>query len=188
MSKDVKESKIATDFAAKCEALKMKNPADVLVGNNGYAVGQEFHATGALKIVESKIGDRTACYVAVETEEGVNLSIKSLMNISSLQGYHTEGTFVHQTMGKDKQIVDTQVSAEVVPDFSFDDVFKPTTRNLAEFIAQADTEQLFAGKTIRYLGNVVRPYKAKNDSPRDSFETWKTGYERTINQKLWEIR
>lgn len=187
MAKDYSNSAIVKSFQEKAQSAGLKTPEDVTVGNNGYAIGQEFHATGDLKVKETEINGKKAVYVVVETEEGVELSIKSLMNISSLQGYHTEGTFKSESLEAGKT-VSKDLTAQVVEGFDFADVYQPTSRQLLSFIADAEESNLFRGKTIRYLGTVVRPYEAKKDSPATSFEKYKAGMQRAMSQKLWEVR
>lgn len=192
MAKDLSKSAIVSAYKQalgdKAEKLETK-----IIGNNGYSLGQEFHATGTLKVVEQEINGNKAVYVAVETTEGVDLSIKSLMGLSSLNGYHTqspEGTegFEHQWMDKasDKEYKSKMVAPSVVEDFDFSEAFQPKSRNLLEFIAIAEEEELFKGKTIRYLGTVVRPYVAKKKS-EGGFEHFKEGANRTISVKLWSV-
>lgn len=191
MAKDLSKSAIVKAY--KEAAGPNANLDSKIIGNNGYSVGQEFHATGALKVVDTTINGNKAVYVAVETTEGVDLSIKSLMGLSSLNGYHTEspeGTegFEHQWMDKasDKEYKSKMVAPSVVEDFDFADVFQPQSRNLLEFIAIAEEDEIFKGKTIRYLGNVVRPYTATKAS-KGGFEHYKEGAKRAISVKLWSV-
>lgn len=184
--KDFNESSIVKSYLEAAKKANMKEPTNNTVGNNGYALGQEFHSTGALQVVETEINGNKTAYVAVETEEGTLLSIKSLMNISSLQGYETEGKFTSESKEGGKT-VSTEVVAKVVDDFSFDDVYQPSTRQLLSFIADCEENSTFKGKTIRYLGTVVRPYTAKKPSPRTSFEKYEAGMQRAMSVRLWSV-
>lgn len=191
--KDLSKSAIVEAYKQALGPNASKGLETKTVGNNGYTLGQEFHATGVLKVVDTTIQGNKAVYVAVETEEGVDLSVKSLMGLSSLTGYHTEspeGTegFLHQWTEKatDKEYKSKMIAPSVVEDFDFADVFQPKSRNLLEFIAIAEEEELFKGKTIRYLGNVVRPYVATKPS-KGGFEHYKEGAQRAISVKLWSV-
>ena len=153
-----------------------------VVGSNGYALGQTFTITGATWVQKS-INDNSVGYAAFTTEEGAELSIKQVMGISSLNGYETSGSFVNES-GKDKTKPEKeQVTAHVVDGFDFSDVFQPSTRKYLDFLDKADQGE-FNGKTLTYLGVVVRPFVAKKDSTSNG-QQYKAGMQRTIAVKLW---
>lgn len=154
--------------------------------NNTYTLGQQFHSTG-LKLVETEINGKKSVYVAVTTEEGIDLPIKSLMGLSSLNGYEITGVFDSVSRNAGKKVV-TKVKAEVVKGFDFERVFQPSCRQLLDFIAEADEQRFFDGKIITYLGMVVRPYEAKRDSPATSSEIYKKGDKRAMAVHLWEVK
>lgn len=186
MSKDAtKSNELVKSYVSAAKAAGMAEPKNSTVGNNGYTLGQQFHGTG-LQVVESEINGKKTAYVAVTTEEGIDLSIKSLMGISSISGYETEGEFESESLEGGKKVV-SKVKAEVIPDFDFEQVYQPSCRQLLDFIAEADETSFFEGKVITYLGKVVRPYEAKKDSPATSFETYKKGYKRAMAVKLWSV-
>lgn len=185
MSKDVSNSAIRQQFVeAYAKTGNKKNLEEVMVGNNGYAIGQSFTCTGALKVIEREINGSKAAWVAVETEEGVDVSIKALMNISSLQGYELDGEFETVSLDKNKEVTN-KVEAKVIENFDFSMVGQPTTRNLLDFIGEADENQLFKGVQITYLGQAVRPFEAKKDHLTGIGEKYKAGAKRAIVQKLW---
>lgn len=186
MSKDaIKDNRLVKSYLDAAKAAGMKEPANSAIGNNGYALGQQFHGTG-LKVVETEIKDKKTVYVAVTTEEGIDLSIKSLMGISSLSGYATEGEFESESLEAGKRVI-TKVKAEVIPNFDFAQVYQPSCRRILDFIAEADESGFFEGKTITYLGKVVRPFEAKDDSKASSLEVYKRGYKRAMAVKLWNV-
>lgn len=186
MSKDAtKNNELVKNYLEAAKAAGMKEPTNSTVGNNGYTLGQQFHSTG-LKVVQSEINGKKTAYVAVTTEEGIDLSIKSLMGISSLSGYEVEGEFESESQEAGKKVT-TKIKAEVVSNFDFGQVYQPSCRQLLDFIAEADESGFFEGKTITYLGKVVRPYEAKKDSPSASFETYKKGYKRAMAVKVWSV-
>lgn len=152
-----------------------------------YYLGQEFHTTGELKVVKTEIDGRTVVYVALVTKEGYDLPIKSVMSISSLQGYETEGEFISESRGKDGRIIVMKFKAEVVDGFRFQDVYQPTTRQLLSFIADANERKLFVGKTVRYLGMAVRPYVARKSRVSPSHEMYDAGMKRAIPVRLWQV-
>lgn len=186
MSKDsTMNNALVKSYLEAAKKAGMNEPKNNTVGNNGYTLGQQFHSNG-MKLVETEINGKKTVYVAVTTEEGIDLSVKSLMGISSLSGYETTGEFESESREAGKKVV-TKIKAEVVDDFDFERVFQPACRQLLDFIAEAEENGTFDGKTITYLGKVVRPYEAKKDSPATSFETYKKGDKRAMSVKLWSV-
>lgn len=184
MAKDAMTNEFVKNYVAAAKAANV-NVTNNTIGNNGYTLGQQFHSTG-MKVIDTEINGKKSVYVAVTTEEGVDLSVKSLMGLSSLSGYELSGSFESESREAGKKVV-TQIKAEVVDNFDFEQVFQPSCRQLLDFIAEADEQSLFDGKTITYLGKVVRPYEAKKDSPATSFEVYKKGDKRAMAVKLWSI-
>lgn len=186
MSKDsTKNDELVKSYLEAAKVAGMSEPKNTTVGNNGFALGQQFHSTG-LKLVQSEINGKKTAYIAVTTEEGLDISIKSLMGLTALNGYKTEGEFDSESQEAGKKVV-TKVVAEVVSDFDFSRVYQPSCRQLLDFIAECNQSGFFEGKTLTYLGKVVRPYEAKKDSPATSFEVYKKGYKRAMAAKLWSV-
>lgn len=190
MSKDVTSktarSAIVKSYLEAAKKAGMNEPKNNTVGNNGYTLGQQFHSNG-MKLVETEINGKKSVYVAVTTGEGIDLSIKSLMGISSLNGYETTGEFDSESREAGKKVV-TKVKAEVVDNFDFERVFQPACRQLLDFITEAEESAFFEDKIIIYLGKAVRPYEAKKDSPATSSEVYKKGDKRAMAVHLWEVK
>lgn len=158
------------------------------IGSNGFVPNETFEATG-IEVIENtnKKTGNTIVYLGVRTTNpDVNPSLKSIMGVSSLRGYVTEGS-VPVTSRVSGQPIRKQVVAEVVEDLDFSRVFQPSTRNLLDFAAEANESGLFVGATLRYLGHIVRPFVAKAPSPEGNFEEWEAGDERAIEADLWEV-
>lgn len=185
MKDSTKNSELVKNYMEAAKKAGMDEPKNNTVGNNGYTLGQQFHSTG-MKLVEMEINGKKTVYVAVTTKEGIDLSIKSLMGVSSLSGYETTGEFESESREAGKKVV-TKIKAEVVDDFDFEQCFQPSCRQLLDFIAEVEENAFFEGKTITYLGKVVRPYEARLDSPSTSFETYKKGDKRAMAVKLWSV-
>ena len=162
-----------------------------IVGNNGYSVGQSFKLTGEIEYKTIEINETKSVYWVLLAEGGVELSLMSLMGVSSLKGYCTDNkkefpVEFYNTKTKDK---DTRtVTATVDTKFDFEDVWQPPTRNLLELagmIAEGDLN--LKGKTVTYLGTVVKDFTAKKDSEQNG-EKVKEGYKRVIETRLWSIK
>lgn len=151
-----------------------------VIGSNGFALGQEFTITGAAW-VERVINNQSVGYPVFTTEQGSEISIKQVMGISSLVGYETSGTFENESGTKGKLEID-HVTAQVVEGFDFADVFQPSTRKYLDFLDLADQGK-FNGRTLTYLGTVVRPFIAKKAGTGS--QTYPVGAKRTITVKLW---
>lgn len=157
---------------------------NLVVGSNGYGLGQTFTISGAAWVTR-KINGQNIGYAVFTTEEGTEISIKQVMGISSLSGYETSGSFPNES-GKNKNVVTEQVTAQVVEDFDFADVFQPETRKFLDFLDLAESGK-FNGKTLTYLGVAVRPFVAKKAST-SSGQEYAAGMQRTITVKLWGMR
>jgi hypothetical protein len=159
------------------------------VGNNGYSVGQSFTLTGEIDYKRNTINGAKSVYWYLVTEEGAELSLMSLMGVSSPKGYCVDNTkeFSVEFLNSNKKKDSRNVSATVESDFDFNDVWQPPTRNvldLAGMIAEGDLN--LKGKTITYLGTIVKEFTAKKDTVQNG-ETVKEGYKRVIETRLWSM-
>lgn len=159
---------------------KIENPN---IGTNGYVLGQTFTANG-LEVAYTESNGKQIPYFAISTEDGQKISVRSFMGLSSLTGYHTEGEFISVSRDKAKKPIEKVVTAQVVEDFDFSRCFQPKTRALLDFVAWAEETDFFKGRTITYLGQVVRPYEARQSSKVD-FDSYLQGDKRVMTAKLW---
>lgn len=166
-----------------------KTPEELLnrtVGNNGFALGQRDKLTGDIKIRETEIDGKKQTFIVLPTENGNEFSLMSLMSVSSLKGYSlTESVEVEFDVKNAKQT--RSVKSDLIEDFDFADVWQPKSRNLLELAAMiADKEINLTGKTVTFLGTAVKPFIAKKDGEMFG-ESYKKGYQRAIETKLWKI-
>ena len=128
------ESEFVKGFMAVYEEAKGKDAADKMltrtVGNNGYVVGQEFTLTGDIKTATNEINGTKQVYIVLPTKEGTELSLMSLMGVSSLKGYDLKDEVEINFIGADKAKETRKVKSDFTADF--DDVWKPASRNLLE--------------------------------------------------------
>lgn len=161
------------------------------VGNNGYNLGQGFTLTGKIDNQETKDdnGNITSIYPALETTDGVWLSIGGLMGVSSLKGYLKDGEQgTHEWLDEDGEKQVKTLQNELIAGFDFGKVFNPPTRHLLTFVNMiAKGEYPMAGKKVTYLGQVHRQYQAKKDG--ESFgEAWEKGFNRCSSVRLWSVK
>lgn len=161
-----------------------------VVGNNGYTPGQTFVLTGEIAYKTTEINGTKAVYWYLAAEGGVELSLMALMGVSSLKGYITnadEEIPVDYYDKKSKSKETRTVRATVTADFDFEDVWQPASRNLLTLAGMiADGDLKLKGKTVTYLGTVVKPIIAKKESEQNG-ETVKEGYRRAIETRLWSV-
>lgn len=189
--KNYLENDLVKKFLADYKNAKGKDYDQTrIVGNNGYSVGQSFKLTGEIEYKDNEINGTKSVYWVLHAEGGVELSLMSLMGVSSLKGYCTDNTKefpveFYNAKTKDK---DTRtVTATVESDFDFEDVWQPPTRNLldlAGMIAEGDLN--LKDKTVTYLGTAVKAFTAKKDSEQNG-EKVKEGYKRVIETRLWSM-
>jgi hypothetical protein len=170
------------------------------VGSNGQALGDEITFTGEIDLAvpfKNDKGEVISTYIGAKTTTGTWFSIRRMMGISSMKGYFTEGTFPHETGKKkfktqgsedfDASYNVVNVKAEVVEGFDFSDVYQPEDRNLYRFATMLKATNALQGVTIKYLGSVVKPYRAKSANPPEAFETWFKDAQRVMETPLYAI-
>ena len=166
---------------------------DRVVGNNGYQLGVTYTLTGAIVVKTSKINGVAQTAIVLPTEEGVELSLANLMGVSSLKGYDLSGNDLsieyYDVADKKQTTLKTRTTrTELTPDFDFEDVWQPPTRNFLNLAGQiADGTYDVTGKKVTYLGVACKPFKAKSAGEMGT-ETWKAENWRVIESKLWSLK
>lgn len=156
------------------------------VGNNGYTVGQIFTLTGEIATKENEINGVTQVYIILKTKEGAELSLMSLMGVSSLNGYKfdKEYTVEYDVDGEKK----TREVKSTMPEKDFKLAWSIPTRNLLELAAMiADGSFSVKDKKVTFLGTAVKPYTAKKDGEQNG-ESYQAGYARAIETKIWSVK
>lgn len=185
------ESEFVKDFLAVYAANGGKKTAEEMlnrtVGSNGYTKGQEFTLTGDIETKVNEINGTKQTYLVLPTNEGTELSLMSLMGVSSLKGYDLENEVTIEFLnGRTKE--SRTVKTDIVEDFDFADVWQPASRNLLELAYLiAEKEVDLANKKVTYLGTVVKPIIAKKNGESNG-EKFNTGFKRAIETKLWSIQ
>lgn len=160
------------------------------VGNNGYSVGQSFTLTGDIIVAERKIDGKTNTYLALPTEEGIELSLMSLMGVSSLKGYDLENEVEVEydvKVGNKTEKRTRTVKSDLIADFDFAMVWTPPTRillEMADLIHSGDYD--LKGKIVTYLGVAVKPREAKTAGEFGG-EKFGAHYKRATESKLWSV-
>lgn len=161
-------------------------------GNNGFQLGQTFTLTGEIDYKTSEIGKAKTCYWYLKTVQGVEISLKTLMGVSSLKGYELKNAvtvdYYRGTPNTDTFEEKTrEVKSDLTEDFDFEDVWQPPTRNildLAGMIAEGDCD--LANKEVTFLGTAVKPTKAKEDGEMNG-EKYLAEHRRAIETKLMKV-
>lgn len=190
--KNSNENELITKFLADYKTARGKEyDQNRTVGNNGYSVGQSFTLTGELIYETNEINGIKSVYWVLLAENGVKLSLMGLMGVSSLKGYCIDNTTeipveFYNSKTKTKEI--RTVKATVESDFDFADVWQPPTRNLLDLVSMILNGELnLKGKTVTYLGTVVKEFTSKKDTEQNG-ERIKEGYKRAIETRLWSMK
>jgi len=166
-----------------------KTEAEMLnrtVGNNGYTLGQTFTFTGEIEVKENDINGVKQTYIVLPTEEGTELSLMTLMGVSSLKGYDLENPVTIEFKSGTKKDSRTTKS-DLIEDFDFGQVWQPKTRNFLELAGMiAEGEINLKGQTATYLGIAVKPITAKK-SGESNGEKFDKDYKRAIETRLWSV-
>lgn len=189
--KNYQENELVKKFLADYKDARGKDYDQTrIVGNNGYSVGQSFKLTGEIEYKTNEINGTKSVYWVLLAEGGIELSLMSLMGVSSLKGYSVDKAkeFLvefYNTKTKNKET--RTVTATVEPEFKFEDVWQPPTRNLLDLAGMiADGDLNLKDKTVTYLGTAVKEFTAKKDSEQNG-EKVKEGYKRVIETRLWSM-
>jgi hypothetical protein len=189
--KNYLQNETIVKFLADYKTARQKDyDTERTVGNNGFAIGQQFVLTGEVEYKTNTINGSTSVYWVLKAEGGYELSLMSLMGVSSLKGYCTdrEKSFPQDSYNKTTRQKDTKsVHATVEPGFDFKQVWQPPTRNLLTLVGMILEGDLnLKNKVVTYLGTVVKDYRAKKDSEQNG-DVVKEGYDRVIETRLWSM-
>lgn len=189
--KNYQENEFVKSFVAEYEkhhtADQIAKLKDRVVGNNGYTIGQTFTFTGEIKTASRDINGATQVYIVLPTKEGTELSLMSLMGVSSMKGYVKNGEVVNVEFDIDGEKKTREVKCELAPNFNFEQVWKPASRHFLELAGMiAEGIVPIKDKKISYLGYAVKPYIAKQAGEQNG-ETYSQGYVRTIETHLWKM-
>lgn len=165
---------------------QVKNLEERTVGNNGYSIGQKFTLTGEADWKENTINGVKQVYWVLLTNEGAELSLQSLMGISSLKNYVLEGT-VEVDYLDGKNVKTRTVAAEVMDGVTVDDLWMPKSRHfLTEVQNILEGVENLKNRTVTFLGTAVRPIVAKKAGEQNG-EKYAAGARRAIETKLWSV-
>lgn len=159
------------------------------IGTNGYTVGQEFILTGEVKFKTDEFNGNASIYWYLPANEGsVELSLATLMGVSSLKGY-TNGVVVEYT-DENEEKATRNVSSDIdVAKFDFKQVWQPQTRNLLELVHYImNNPDYLKGKRVKFLGTATKPFRAKESKTDLNGEKFEQGYTRCIETKLWSVK
>lgn len=165
------------------EVAKMKERT---VGNNGYSVGQTFTLTGEIATKENEINGKIQVYIILKTKEGAELSLQSLMGVSSLNGYKFDKEYtVEYDVDDEKK---TRTVKSTMPEKDFVKAWSIPTRNFLELAAMiSDGSFPTKDKKVTFLGTAVKPYIAKQDGEQNG-ESYQAGYARAMETKIWAVK
>lgn len=187
MKEIVSKSEILKSFKSEAEALgrtvDLEN--EKRVGSNGYNIGQSFTLTGEIKIakVTNGNGETTGVYLALPTKEGVDLSLQSLMGLSSLRGYEMQGEADDSTGNH----YDAEVAGDVKKDFvGWKNL---PSRDLYEMAARIESGDIkLEGKKVTYKGRVFRKWNARQaGTDLTTGQSYAEGDARVSRVQLWHV-
>lgn len=166
---------------------QVKNLEERTVGNNGYYIGQQFTLTGEIDWKEQDVNGTKQVYWFLITEEGAELSLQSLMGISSLKNYLLEGEVVVEYKGEKNAKTERKVTASVQEGTTENDLWVPKSRHfLTEVQNILEGVENLKNKKVTFLGTAVRPINAKKDGTQNG-ESYNKGWKRAIETKLWSV-
>lgn len=166
---------------------QVKNLEDRTVGNNGYYIGQEFTLTGEIDWKEQDVNGTKQVYWFLKTVEGAELSLQSLMGISSLKNYRLEGSVEVEFLEGRATKTRTVTAAVQNGGVQEADLWVPKSRHfLTEVQNILEGVEDLRNKKVTFLGTAVRPIIAKKAGEQNG-EKYAVGAKRAIETKLWSV-
>lgn len=186
MKEIVSKSEILKQYKQKAESIgrTVDLETEKTVGSNGYNIGQTFTLTGEIVVAEVKRDSEiTSYFLALPTKEGVNLSLQSLMGLSSLRGYEMSGEADDSTGNH----YDAEVANDV--DKNFVGWRNLPTRDLYEIAAKIEAGEIkLENKKVTYKGRVFRKWKARSaGTDLATGKSYAEGDERVSRVQLWQV-
>lgn len=186
MKEIVSKSEILKQYKQKAESIgrTVDLESEKTVGSNGYNIGQTFTLTGDIIVAEVKRDSEiTGYYLALSTKEGVNLSLQSLMGLSSLRGYEMTGEADDSTGNH----YDAEVADDVKKNFIGWQGLP--SRDLYEIAAKIDAGEIkLEGKKVTYKGRVFRKWKARSaGTDLVTGKSYAEGEQRVSRVQLWKV-
>lgn len=195
-AKDSREMQIATLLSG------IKNSDRVIGGFTGAKVGTVYTLTGVIS--KLPVGDpkKPNFFLAAETEEGINISLKQLIGAASAEGYlaldskgANEGYDHNFQVKEGNEWIDAEpkkVKPTVEREADLDDYHACPARTLDAFCKAyypKDSEMPLQGLQVTYAGKAVRTYiptKGQTKTKLEEYEEmWKAGKQRCITQAFW---
>lgn len=197
-SEIAKNSKLLQNYLTASSEAGLTVKETQSVGNSGYPLGSTYTPTG-ITVVSTDISGNKAVFFAIETEEGTQISLKSLMGVTSLDGYTLRGEAISVSRMSGEP-VESVVSASLLSDLPEDPlVLNKMMLNFGIDLYQAvidlekDAEEktgIFAeGTKLQYCGKAVKQLTAKraSDPKKVKFDAWQAGDKRAIATQLWRV-
>ena len=186
MKEIVSKSAILKQYKEKAESIgrTIDLEAEKTVGSNGWNIGQTFTLTGEVIVAEVKRdGEITGYFLALPTKEKANLSLQSLMGLSSLRGYEMTGEADDSTGNH----YDAEVASDVKKDFV--GWRNLPSRDLYEIAGMIEAGELkLKDKVVTYKGRVFRKWKARSaGTDLATGKPYAEGDERVSRVQLWKV-
>ena len=163
------------------------NSSEWVVDNLSYDLGQEFTLTGEIAIREKDIDGRACVYLVLPTMCGRELSLQSLMGVSSLNGYDLVNKLKVEYIDNNKRVM-RLVQSELINNFNFFDAWQPPTRNYLELASMISDKSLnLSGAKVKYLGVAYKPFVARIGGEYFG-ERYLAGYKRIKRVRLWSVK
>lgn len=197
-SEIAKNSALLQNYLTAAKSAKIEVKETQQVGNAGHPLGAEFHPVG-ISVVSTAINGNNAVFFAIDTEEGTQISLKSLMGVTNLDGYLLEGDAINVSRVSGEPI-ETTVTASILEDLPTDaKELNSELLNLGTDLYQAavnlendatNKSGIFAdGARLQYCGKAVKQLTAKRPSNPEkvTFDAWQAGDKRAISTQLWRV-
>lgn len=154
--------------------------------SNTFVVGKTYNIVGLImaSIVDDKTKKVTSTFPALETEDGMHISLRNFIKYSP-RGYETSGEFTQDTDGqggnakKFKAEVDSKLW-----DGKEESLFMTDAKNPLLLFYEWTKNPTDIPKSVKLVGKVCRPWVAKKPS-MSGFEDYAINANRVMRLNLW---
>lgn len=153
--------------------------------SNTFVIGKTYDIVGLVMatIVDNKTKKVTSTFPALETTEGVNISLRNFIKYSP-RGYETSGEFTQDTDGNGGNAKKFKAEVDSAWDGDEKSLFMTAAKNPLLLFYEWTKNPTDIPRAVTLVGKVCRPWVAQKAS-KGGFEDYKKNANRVMRLNLW---
>lgn len=153
------------------------------VGNNGVPAGTVVEVVGGIEAIPYDINGNTGKYAGFRLSNGMTVSLRNLMGLSSLAGYSTS---LPEVKNDDEAKCQEAKTLDAVANLKEYRKWDCKSNKLSEVVAMLEGGLLTAPKKVKFWGKVGRVITFKKSVTMDGKDYYE-GDKRQMEQSLWTV-